>query len=303
KPVDDEPIYPEFFIPKTAEEAFTMQLNDSWYKVGPTHDVIKEIGSKNTPITSEDIRFVHAEIEHYACIEFNSVKGDTLGDFYTPTDFPVIVYNYYERDCKVDHDKIGRHLGTHRITIGGCIKENKRELSRAIMQVLGFIPEHRRGDRDFYVAVYSSAIEKQYLPLFSKLNYKFAPNIDMLEEPFCYDYYSIMHFGRLEYSKKILVEVQMGPNTFGQKTRSFGSSLVLKPLCKFDTSKMGGYGLSDRDQKRLQILYGCEKLKPVIDAILLLPGGRELFYYDQASGFTPWGYRIDITHHRPDPTT
>ncbi|RWS26923.1 Zinc metalloproteinase nas-6-like protein [Leptotrombidium deliense] len=307
-------------MPKTAAEAYKMQLNDQWYTVGPTRYVtpmfrnnkfvvryyilgkprepggisITDFTPKSTPITVDDIKGAHAEIEYYACIEFTSIAPNSNGDFYTPVKFPVIVYNFYEYDCSVKYGRIGRYSGRNIISIGSCIKEYKRDLLRAIMQVLGFIQEHRRGDRDSYVNFHSYAVEKQYWPLYEKLNYKFAPNIDMLEEPFCYDYYSIMHFGSLEHKRAFKERVI-------DRRRRHTANVVLEPLCKFDETKMGGHELSDRDQRRLKILYACEKLQPVIDNVILLPEGRNAFYYDKASGYTPWGYRKDITHRRPDP--
>ncbi|RWS23215.1 tolloid-like protein 1 [Leptotrombidium deliense] len=314
-------------MPTTTSEAYKMQLNDTLYKKGsksystpmfsdnkfviryyiigkaqhkPWWDEI-DINYHNVKlhsITSKEIVAAHEEIEKYACIKFASLLPDLYGDNTTPNDFPVIVYSYYAPYCKVKDDKIGRQPGVIIIYIGRCIKEKQIELQRAVMQALGFIHEHRRPDRDFYVNVHLDVVEQQYWSLFERVNYNFAPYIDMTKEPFYYDYYSLTHFSYKEYGRHIsMKKIGSGKNT--KYVQEY--NMVLEPLCKsVPKGDLGSAILSARDQKRLQIFYSCEKLQPIVDDVIRTAEGRNLFYYNAAEKHNPWGYRKNVGQPNPD---
>ncbi|RWS27525.1 hypothetical protein B4U80_12861 [Leptotrombidium deliense] len=315
-------IIPELFIPTTAEEANEMYIKYPWYKRGPMQyydpmfrnnrfviryyiiskgEAAKEYnyikfqkyvrwifekdGIKPTVVTAAKVKEIHAEIEQYTCLYFSSIDMASA-EFKASVNSTVILYNFYKEGCgEIEEDFLGRHPGVISINLGTCTYYNQVMLRRAVMQVLGFIPEHRRPDRNSYILFRPRMVPRLAYILFSMVNYNFAPNIDMKEEPFVYDYSSITHYHQDEYKAPLKIH---------------RPKHVLTPLCKFDGNKLGGDELSDRDKKRLQILYSCDKLQTIIEYFINDPEKRDLFYYDAANGYTPWGYRKDISHHYPD---
>ncbi|RWS22308.1 astacin-like metalloendopeptidase [Leptotrombidium deliense] len=338
----DLPLYiPTLLIPSTAADAYKMQLNDFWYSRGSKryvtpmfrnnkyvvrYYVLSELKAEakeniprllekygfetydqyqkwlkdvnNNPITVEDIKAQHAEIEANTCLYFYSIANEVEVD----EKFFVIVYNFYKYGCEVEYDTVGRLPRSVYINVGTCPQSKKYALTRALMQVLGFILEHRRPDRNSYVNFHfrNAAIGDYWR--FLMINYNFAPNVKMNEEPFIYDYYSVMHFRQDEYFKYEVRDTGPGGGRRPGVSKAIPKH-VLEPICKIDPKDMGGIELSKRDKQRLQILYSCDKLKPIIDEVILTPEGRNAFYYDAASGYVPWGYRNDITHHHPDQIT
>ncbi|XP_060600150.1 zinc metalloproteinase nas-13-like [Ruditapes philippinarum] len=130
--------------------------------------------------------------------------------------------------CHTPVGYIGRQSS---VTIGhGC--ERKGTVMHELLHALGFWHEQSRTDRDNYVTIDFSNIQKGHEGNFNKYPVGY---IDMLGQP--YDYGSIMHYSAyafaIDRSRKTITPKQSGV-TIGQRVR-----------------------LSDTDVKEIQLLYDC----------------------------------------------
>ncbi|MEE6490721.1 hypothetical protein FKM82_015978 [Ascaphus truei] len=124
----------------------------------------------------------------------------------------------------------GRSGGIQDVSIGvGCMV--KGIIQHELNHVLGFVHEHSRSDRDYYVT-----IKEQYISTGDLSNFNIHDSNNMGLE---YDYESVMHCARNTFS-----------NTSGKDT------IVPKP----DPSVQIGqnYGLSSLDISKINKLYQCD---------------------------------------------
>ncbi|XP_069123652.1 hatching enzyme 1.2-like [Argopecten irradians] len=131
------------------------------------------------------------------------------------------------------HTPIG-YMHNHRsdVTLGrGCLRHGT--VMHEILHALGFWHEQSRSDRDNYVTINWSNIQKGHEHNFDK--YQEGVRIDDLGMP--YDYGSVMHYSAyafaIDRSKMTIIPKHNGVS-IGQRTR-----------------------LSDQDAKEVQIYYGC----------------------------------------------
>ncbi|KAL9970039.1 hypothetical protein ACROYT_G022350 [Oculina patagonica] len=129
----------------------------------------------------EAVKLAVLEFEKHTCIRFVPRK--------TEKDYVHIVS--YGKKC---WSSIGRGGGKQRVSLGkGC--ERKGIAIHELMHVLGFFHEQSRLDRDKYVTVYWSNVDKDQTYNFQKYSHGEA---DTLALP--YDYGSIMHYPKYAFT-------------------------------------------------------------------------------------------------------
>ncbi|KXJ24158.1 zinc metalloproteinase nas-4 [Exaiptasia diaphana] len=103
-------------------------------------------------------------------------------------------YIAFERNIGC-YSPIGRQGGRQILSVGdGC--EQRGTIMHELMHALGFFHEHSRYDRDKYVKILWWNIEPDFLRNFESYSHD---DLDTLDIP--YDYDSLMHYGKLAFSK------------------------------------------------------------------------------------------------------
>ncbi|XP_012642308.2 astacin-like metalloendopeptidase [Microcebus murinus] len=162
-----------------------------------------------------------AEFERFTCVRFVAHQGQR--------DFISIIPMY---GC---FSGVGRSGGMQMVSLApACLRRGRGIVLHELMHVLGFWHEHARADRDRYIRVNWNEI----LPGF-EINFIKARSSNMLTP---YDYSSVMHYGRLAFSRRGLP--------------------TIVPL--WDPSAHIGqrWNLSASDITRVLRLYGCSPSSP-----------------------------------------
>ncbi|XP_012497335.1 PREDICTED: astacin-like metalloendopeptidase [Propithecus coquereli] len=162
-----------------------------------------------------------AEFERFTCVRFVAHQGQR--------DFISVIPMY---GC---FSGVGRSGGMQMVSLApACLQRGRGIVLHELMHVLGFWHEHARADRDHYIRVDWNEI----LPGF-EINFIKSRSSNMLTP---YDYSSVMHYGRLAFSRRGLP--------------------TIVPL--WDPSVHIGqrWNLSASDITRVLRLYGCSPSSP-----------------------------------------
>ncbi|XP_012300222.2 astacin-like metalloendopeptidase [Aotus nancymaae] len=162
-----------------------------------------------------------AEFERSTCIRFVTYQGQR--------DFISIIPMY---GC---FSSVGRSGGMQVVSLApACLQKGRGIVLHEIMHVLGFWHEHARADRDHYIHVNWNEI----LPGF-EINFIKSRSSNMLTP---YDYSSVMHYGRLAFSRRGLP--------------------TITPLWAPSVQIGQRWNLSASDITRILKLYGCSPSGP-----------------------------------------
>ncbi|XP_053444824.1 astacin-like metalloendopeptidase [Nycticebus coucang] len=162
-----------------------------------------------------------AEFERYTCVRFVSHQGQR--------DFISIIPMY---GC---FSSVGRSGGMQMVSLApACLRKGRGIVLHELMHVLGFWHEHARADRDSYIRVNWNEI----LPGF-EINFIKSRSSNMLTP---YDYSSVMHYGRLAFSRRGLP--------------------TIIPLWASSVHVGQRWNLSASDITRVLKLYGCSPSGP-----------------------------------------
>ncbi|XP_008057240.1 astacin-like metalloendopeptidase [Carlito syrichta] len=179
------------------------------------------LSSKYDEPSREAILEAFAEFERYTCVRFVAYEGQR--------DFISIIPMY---GC---FSGVGRSGGMQVVSLApACLRRGRGIVLHELMHVLGFWHEHARADRDRYIRVNWNEI----LPGF-EINFIKSQSSNMLTP---YDYSSVMHYGRLAFSRRGLPTITplWAPSAhFGQR-----------------------WNLSASDITRVLRLYGCSSSGP-----------------------------------------
>ncbi|CAH1794997.1 unnamed protein product [Owenia fusiformis] len=177
------------------------------------------IGPNITDAVTENIQLAMSHWEKNTCIRFINRTYEKDYIYFTPGHCGCCSF-------------VGRQGGKQHVTLSPHCA-NYGVVVHELGHVIGFWHEHSRPDRDKYVKVLKQNIIAEKLENFDK---KFSFEIDSLSQP--YDYYSIMHYRRLHFSKN------------GKST--------IEPLRK--NVEIGQRdGLSPGDMVQARLLYNCPK--------------------------------------------
>uniref|UniRef100_G1QGI7 Metalloendopeptidase n=1 Tax=Nomascus leucogenys TaxID=61853 RepID=G1QGI7_NOMLE len=162
-----------------------------------------------------------AEFEHSTCVRFVPYEGQR--------DFISIIPMY---GC---FSSVGRSGGMQVVSLAPtCLQKGRGIVLHELMHVLGFWHEHARADRDRYIRVNWNEI----LPGF-EINFIKSRSSNMLTP---YDYSSVMHYGRLAFSRRGLP--------------------TITPLWAPSVHIGQRWNLSASDITRVLKLYGCSPSGP-----------------------------------------
>ncbi|XP_052504181.1 astacin-like metalloendopeptidase [Budorcas taxicolor] len=196
--------------------------SSKWPKNGGVVEVPFLLSSKYDKPSRRVILEAFAEFERFTCIRFVAYDGQR--------DFISIVPM---TGC---FSSIGRSGGMQVVSLGpSCLQRGPGIVLHELMHVLGFWHEHSRADRDRYIRVNWNEI----LPGF-EMNFIKSRSSNMLVP---YDYSSVMHYGRLAFSRRGLP--------------------TITPLWAPSVPIGQRWNLSNSDIARVRRFYDCS------------PGGRE----------------------------
>ncbi|KAJ1078384.1 hypothetical protein K5549_018737, partial [Capra hircus] len=155
--------------------------SSKWPKNSGVVEVPFLLSSKYDKPSRRVILEAFAEFERFTCIRFVAYDGQR--------DFISIVPM---AGC---FSSIGRSGGMQVVSLGpSCLQRGPGIVLHELMHVLGFWHEHSRADRDRYIRVNWNEI----LPGF-EMNFIKSRSSNMLVP---YDYSSVMHYGRLAFSRR-----------------------------------------------------------------------------------------------------
>nr|XP_002757421.3 astacin-like metalloendopeptidase [Callithrix jacchus] len=174
------------------------------------------LSSKYSEPSRQVILEALAEFERSTCIRFVTYQGQR--------DFISIIPMY---GC---FSSVGRSGGMQVVSLApACLQKGQGIVLHELMHVLGFWHEHARADRDRYIHVNWNEI----LPGF-EINFIKSRSSNMLTP---YDYSSVMHYGRLAFSRRGLP--------------------TITPLWAPSVHIGQRWNLSASDITRVLKLYGC----------------------------------------------
>ncbi|KAL2774234.1 astacin-like metalloendopeptidase precursor [Daubentonia madagascariensis] len=179
------------------------------------------LSSKYDEASRKVILEAFAEFERFTCVRFVAHQGQR--------DFISIIPMY---GC---FSGVGRSGGMQMVSLApACLRRGRGIVLHELMHVLGFWHEHARADRDRYIRVNWNEI----LPGF-EINFVKSRSSNMLTP---YDYSSVMHYGRLAFSRRGLP--------------------TIVPLWAPTVHIGQRWNLSASDITRVLRLYGCSPSGP-----------------------------------------
>uniref|UniRef100_A0A673T9J3 Metalloendopeptidase n=1 Tax=Suricata suricatta TaxID=37032 RepID=A0A673T9J3_SURSU len=155
--------------------------SNKWPKNGEVVEVPFLLSSKYDKPSRDIILKAFDEFERFTCIRFVAYQGQR--------DFISIV------PMSGCFSSVGRSGGMQVVSLAPtCLQKGPGIVLHELMHVLGFWHEHSRADRDHYIRINWNEI----LPGF-EINFIKSRSSNMLVP---YDYSSVMHYGRLAFSRR-----------------------------------------------------------------------------------------------------
>ncbi|KAK6190915.1 hypothetical protein SNE40_002681 [Patella caerulea] len=176
--------------------------------------------------TGQDIEMIEAAVsdwERYTCLEFKRVQSSDANK-----DPDRIVFKNGD-GC---YSRLGRVGGPQPIALGrGC--RRRGIVVHEIGHAIGWIHEQARPDRDDYIFVNYAQIPANWHRQYDKFRTQFINDFDV-----DYDYTSIMHYSG----------------------RAFGEGTIITKNPQYQNKIGQRDGLSFRDIKLANLMYGCAKM-------------------------------------------
>ncbi|CAD7676597.1 unnamed protein product [Nyctereutes procyonoides] len=190
--------------------------SNKWPKNGEVVEVPFLLSSKYDKPSREVLLKAFAEFERLTCIRFVAYEGQR--------DFISII------PMSGCFSSVGRSGGMQVVSLAPtCLQRGPGIVLHELMHVLGFWHEHSRADRDQYIRINWNEI----IPGF-EINFIKSRSSNMLVP---YDYSSVMHYGRLAFSRRGLP--------------------TITPLWASDVHIGQRWNLSTSDITRVLKLYDC----------------------------------------------
>ncbi|XP_006166612.1 astacin-like metalloendopeptidase [Tupaia chinensis] len=178
------------------------------------------LSSKYDEPSRETILQAFADFERFTCIRFVAYQGQR--------DFISII------PMSGCFSGVGRSGGMQVVSLGpACLQKGRGIVLHELMHVLGFWHEHARADRDRYIRVNWNEI----LPGF-EINFIKSRSSNMLSP---YDYSSVMHYGRLAFSRRGLPTIipLWAPSVHIGQRWNLSASDITRILRLYDCSPSG----------------------------------------------------------------
>ncbi|XP_057599351.1 astacin-like metalloendopeptidase [Hippopotamus amphibius kiboko] len=227
--------------------------NNKWPKNGGVVEVPFLLSNKYDTPSRQVILGAFAEFERFTCIRFVAYEGQR--------DFISIV------PMSGCFSSIGRSGGMQVVSLGpSCLQRGPGIVLHELMHVLGFWHEHSRADRDRYIRVNWNEI----LPGF-EMNFIKSRSSNMLVP---YDYSSVMHYGRLAFSRRGLPTITplWAPSVHIGQRWNLSASDIARVLRLYDCSPSGhdprGKGLQTHSSGRSPTAASRPYLQQLLKALL-----------------------------------
>ncbi|XP_064337779.1 astacin-like metalloendopeptidase [Camelus dromedarius] len=194
--------------------------NDKWPKSAGIVEIPFLLSSKYDKPSRQVILEAFAEFERFTCIRFVPYEGQR--------DFISIV------PMSGCFSSIGRSGGMQVVSLApSCLQRGRGIVLHELMHVLGFWHEHSRADRDRYIRVNWNEI----LPGF-EINFIKSLSSNMLVP---YDYSSVMHYGRLAFSRRGLPTITplWAPSAHIGQRWNLSTSDITRVVRFYDCSSSG----------------------------------------------------------------
>ncbi|XP_059747574.1 astacin-like metalloendopeptidase [Bos taurus] len=227
--------------------------SSKWPKNGGVVEVPFLLSSKYDKPSRQVILEAFAEFERFTCIRFVAYDGQR--------DFISII------PMSGCFSSIGRSGGMQVVSLGpSCLQRGPGIVLHELMHVLGFWHEHSRADRDHYIRVNWNEI----LPGF-EMNFIKSRSSNMLVP---YDYSSVMHYGRLAFSRRGLPTITplWAPSVHIGQRWNLSNSDIARVLRFYDCSPSGhepsGKGLQTPGSGRSPTPGSRSQLQQLLKALL-----------------------------------
>lgn len=176
---------------------------------------------------------------------FTTQEQQWISQYMTDMENKLEIITFVERTTEVDYvevikdntrcmSMVGRVGGRQELYLAnGCLFAGGGILEHEFMHVLGIFHEHTRYDRDTYVTVFPENIESGFESNFIKRSPDHTTFLGV-----GYDYYSVMHYGRYDFSINFGVDPVIDAGIFngiiGQRD-----------------------GMSEKDIEQIRLMYKC----------------------------------------------
>ncbi|XP_026373055.3 LOW QUALITY PROTEIN: astacin-like metalloendopeptidase [Ursus arctos] len=194
--------------------------SNKWPKNGGFVEVPFLLSSKYDKPSREVLLKAFVEFERVTCIRFVAYQGQR--------DFISII------PMSGCFSSVGRSGGMQVVSLAPtCLQKGPGIVLHELMHVLGFWHEHSRADRDRYIRINWNEI----LPGF-EINFIKSRNSNMLVP---YDYSSVMHYGRLAFSRRGLPTITplWAPGVHIGQRWNLSTSDITRVLRLYDCSLSG----------------------------------------------------------------
>uniref|UniRef100_A0A8C9KKU0 Metalloendopeptidase n=1 Tax=Panthera tigris altaica TaxID=74533 RepID=A0A8C9KKU0_PANTA len=194
--------------------------SNKWPKNGEVVEVPFLISSRYDKASRDIFLKAFAEFERFTCVRFVAYQGQR--------DFISIV------PMSGCFSSVGRSGGMQVVSLAPtCLQKGPGIVLHELMHVLGFWHEHSRADRDHYIRVNWNEI----LPGF-EINFIKSRSSNMLVP---YDYSSVMHYGRLAFSRRGLPTITplWAPSVHIGQRWNLSTSDITRVLRLYDCSPSG----------------------------------------------------------------
>ncbi|XP_014647063.1 PREDICTED: astacin-like metalloendopeptidase [Ceratotherium simum simum] len=227
--------------------------SNKWPKNDGVVEVPFLLSSKYDKPSREVILEAFAEFERFTCIRFVTYQGQR--------DFISII------PMSGCFSGVGRSGGMQVVSLAPtCLQRGPGIVLHELMHVLGFWHEHARADRDRYIRVNWNEI----LPGF-EINFIKSRNSNMLVP---YDYSSVMHYGRLAFSRRGLPTITplWAPSVHIGQRWNLSTSDITRVLRLYDCSPSGhsprGKGIQAHSYGRSSTPASRPPLQRLLKALL-----------------------------------
>ncbi|XP_039087629.1 astacin-like metalloendopeptidase [Hyaena hyaena] len=245
--------------------------SNKWPKNGEVVEVPFLLSSKYDKSSRDILLKAFDEFERFTCIRFVAYQGQR--------DFISIV------PMSGCFSSVGRSGGMQVVSLAPtCLQKGPGIVLHELMHVLGFWHEHSRADRDHYIRVNWNEI----LPGF-EINFIKSRSSNMLVP---YDYSSVMHYGRLAFSRRGLPTITplWAPSVHIGQRWNLSTSDIARVLRLYDCSPSGqspgGRGFQPHSDGRSPTATSRPYLQQLLKVLLAESGSLD------ASGSEARGQRV-----------
>lgn len=227
--------------------------SNKWPKNGGVVEVPFLLSREYDEPSRKAILQAFAEFERFTCVRFVAYRGQR--------DFISII------PMSGCFSGVGRSGGMQVVSLAPtCLQKGPGIVLHELMHVLGFWHEHARADRDSYIRVNWNEIRPGF-----EINFIKSQSSNMLVP---YDYASVMHYGRLAFSRRGLPTITplWAPSVYIGQRWNLSTSDITRVLRLYECSLSGpgprGRGFQAHDKGGSPTPVSQPHLQRLLEALL-----------------------------------